>query len=37
MRAKKWQKLERIARDLPLIADYLWVAGSDNVPVSGSH
>ena len=37
MGAKKWQKLERIARDLPLITDYLWVAGSDNVPVGGSH
>jgi len=37
MGAKKWQKLERIACDLPLIPEYLWVAGSNNVPVGGSH
>jgi hypothetical protein len=37
MGAKKWQQLKRIACDLPLILDYLWVAGSNNVPVSGSH
>ena len=37
MGAKKWQKLERVACNLPLIADYLWVAGSNNVPVNGSH
>jgi hypothetical protein len=37
MGAKKWQKLERIACRLPLIPDYLWMAGSNNVPFSGSH
>jgi hypothetical protein len=37
MGAKKWQKLERIARDLPLIPDDLCVAGSNNVPVGGNH
>ena len=37
MGAKEWHKLEWIACDLPLIPDNLWVAGSNNVPVSGSH
>ena len=37
MGTKKWQKLERIACDLPLIPEYLGVTGSNNVPVGGSH
>ena len=37
MGAKKWQKLERIAGRLPLIPNYLRVAGSNNMPFSGSH
>ena len=37
MGAKKWQKRERITRNLSLIPEYLWVAGSNDVPVGGSH
>ncbi len=37
MGAKEWQKLERITCNVPFIADDLWMAGTNNMPVSGGH